>query len=158
RGERQAAAARADRRQGPDGGLGLGAPRRRPVIRLQRAALPRQLEAAGVPPAGGAGRVMDTKAAGAKGRPGGRWNRRPLRDRLAPVSPFWYACMAEEAILMGLLKRTYALPQQTLEEFERTTAPGKRSALVAQLIRDWLAQRKRERLRQEVIEGCREMA
>ena len=59
---------------------------------------------------------------------------------------------------MGLLKRTYALPQQTLEEFERTTAPGNRSALVAELLREWLARQKRERLRKEVIEGCREMA
>ncbi|HKI36605.1 MAG TPA: hypothetical protein VKA46_32410 [Gemmataceae bacterium] len=59
---------------------------------------------------------------------------------------------------MGLLKRTYALPQQTLEEFERTTAPGKRSALVAELLREWLERQKRDRLRKEVIEGCREMA
>jgi hypothetical protein len=59
---------------------------------------------------------------------------------------------------MTLLKRTYALPQQTLEAFERTTAPGKRSALVAELMREWLERQRRERLRQEVIEGCRDMA
>jgi len=59
---------------------------------------------------------------------------------------------------MALLKRTYALPQQTLEEFERTTVPGKRSALVAALLREWVERQQREQLRKEVIEGCREMA
>src|SRR5262249_34278008 len=71
-GERQAAAARAHRRQGPDSRLGLGAPRRRPLVRLQRAALPRQLEAAGVPAPGGAGRAVVAEAAGPQGRPRGR--------------------------------------------------------------------------------------
>jgi hypothetical protein len=59
---------------------------------------------------------------------------------------------------MALLKRTYALPQQTLEAFESSTPPGKRSALVAELIREWLERQRRERLRRQVIEGCREMA
>jgi hypothetical protein len=66
--------------------------------------------------------------------------------------------MGEEAIPMALLKRTYALPQATLEEFERAAPPGKRSAVIAELVRSWLDQQKRERLRQAVIEGCREMA
>jgi hypothetical protein len=59
---------------------------------------------------------------------------------------------------MALLKRTYALPQDTLKEFERATPPEKRSGVVAQLMRSWLDRQKRERLRQTVIEGCREMA
>ncbi len=67
----------------------------------------------------------------------------------------WYG---EEAIPMTLLKRTYALPQETLEEFERATPPGKRSSVVAELLRSWLERQKRERLRAAVIEGCREMA
>jgi metal-responsive CopG/Arc/MetJ family transcriptional regulator len=58
---------------------------------------------------------------------------------------------------MAMLKRTYALPQDTLEEFERATPAGKRSALIAELVRSWLEHEKRERLRREVIEGCREM-
>jgi hypothetical protein len=64
----------------------------------------------------------------------------------------------KEAIPMALLKRTYALPQGTVEEFEKAAPPGKRSALIAELVRGWLEHEKRERLRREVIEGCREMA
>jgi metal-responsive CopG/Arc/MetJ family transcriptional regulator len=56
---------------------------------------------------------------------------------------------------MGLLKRTYAIPQQILDEFERVTAPSERSALVAEMMREWLDQ---QQLRQEVIEGCCDMA
>ena len=59
---------------------------------------------------------------------------------------------------MGLLKRTYALPPETLEQFEQEVAPGKRSAVIADLLREWLDERRREQLRREIIEGCREMA
>jgi metal-responsive CopG/Arc/MetJ family transcriptional regulator len=59
---------------------------------------------------------------------------------------------------MRLVKRTYVLPPGTLEEFERNVGAGERSAVVAQLLRDWLARRQREQLRQALIEGCREMA
>ncbi len=59
---------------------------------------------------------------------------------------------------MPLLKRTYALPAETVEEFERTVAPGQRSALLASLIAQWLEQLRREQLRREIIAGCQEMA
>lgn len=59
---------------------------------------------------------------------------------------------------MSLLKRTYALPPDTLESFERAVAPGRRSPVIATLLRQWLEEQERERLRREVIEGCREMA
>lgn len=59
---------------------------------------------------------------------------------------------------MSLLKRTYALPQDTIEQFERTVSTGKRSNAVARLMREWLDKKQREQLRREVIEGCREMA
>jgi metal-responsive CopG/Arc/MetJ family transcriptional regulator len=59
---------------------------------------------------------------------------------------------------MRLLKRTYALPHETLEQFEQAVTPGKRSAIVAQVLRDWLDKQRQEQLRHEVIEGCREMA
>jgi hypothetical protein len=59
---------------------------------------------------------------------------------------------------MGLKKRTYALPGETLEVFEKEVEAGKRSALIGELLRNWLEQKKRERLRREIIEGCREMA
>lgn len=58
---------------------------------------------------------------------------------------------------MDMEKRTYALPAQTLKRFEQQIAPGKRSAKVAELIEDWIRERERQALRQNIIEGCREM-
>jgi hypothetical protein len=59
---------------------------------------------------------------------------------------------------MTLLKRTYALPSDTLTQFEQTVVPGKRSAVISDLLWEWLDQQRRERLRREVIEGCQAMA
>ncbi len=59
---------------------------------------------------------------------------------------------------MPLKKRTYTLPPETLVQFEREVPSGKRSALIAALIREWLDRRRREALRSEIILGCREMA
>lgn len=59
---------------------------------------------------------------------------------------------------MGLLKRTYVLPEEVLRPFEETVARGQRSALVATLVRDWTDEQRRLELRKEVISGCREMA
>jgi hypothetical protein len=59
---------------------------------------------------------------------------------------------------MTLMKRTYALPPETLTEFEQAVAPGKRSAVIAGLLRDWLAEQQRQQLRRQVLEGCREMS
>jgi hypothetical protein len=58
---------------------------------------------------------------------------------------------------MRLAKRTYALPSDTIERFEEVVGPGKRSAVVAQLVAEWLAEREREALRRDIEEGCREM-
>lgn len=58
---------------------------------------------------------------------------------------------------MKTAKRTYALPSQTLERFEQAIAPGKRSAKVAELLEGWIRERERDALRQNIIEGCREM-
>jgi hypothetical protein len=58
---------------------------------------------------------------------------------------------------MHTAKRTYALPTETLERFEKQIAPGKRSAKVAELIEGWMRERERELLRQNIVEGCREM-
>ncbi len=59
---------------------------------------------------------------------------------------------------MRLLKRTYVLPPDALEQFEQAVIPGKRSAVVAEILREWLDKQRREQLRGEVIEGCHEMA
>ena len=59
---------------------------------------------------------------------------------------------------MRLLKRTYVLPPDILQQFEHTVATGKRSAVIAELLHEWLDKQRRERLCREVIEGCRDMA
>ena len=59
---------------------------------------------------------------------------------------------------MKLLKRTYTLPAEILQPFEEAVDRGHRSALLAALVKDWLEARRRERLRGEILAGCREMA
>jgi len=59
---------------------------------------------------------------------------------------------------MRRVKRTYAFPPEILDEFERTVGAGERSALLAQLVQEWLARSKREQLRRDIIAGCRDMA
>ena len=58
---------------------------------------------------------------------------------------------------MPLLKRTYALPADMLQRFEKNVASGRRSRLIAAVLREWLERRERERLRLDIAEGCREM-
>jgi metal-responsive CopG/Arc/MetJ family transcriptional regulator len=58
---------------------------------------------------------------------------------------------------MPLLKRTYALPQRTIEQFEQMVAPGQRSSVLAALLQEWLEEQRRQQLRQEIITGCQEM-
>lgn len=59
---------------------------------------------------------------------------------------------------MRLKKRTYALPPDTIQEFDQVVQPGKRSAVVADLLQSWLDEQRRTRLREAVIEGCHDMA
>lgn len=58
---------------------------------------------------------------------------------------------------MSLTKRTYALPPDMLIRFEKAVPAGERGRLLAGLLREWLNGRERERIRRDVIEGCREM-
>jgi metal-responsive CopG/Arc/MetJ family transcriptional regulator len=59
---------------------------------------------------------------------------------------------------MRSVKRTYVLPQDLLERFEEEVEPGRRSAVITELLRRWLDERRCQRLRAQVIEGCYEMA
>lgn len=54
---------------------------------------------------------------------------------------------------MLLAKRTYNLPADKLQEFEAQVSPGKRSALIGQLIESWLEDKRREELRAAVLKG-----
>ena len=58
---------------------------------------------------------------------------------------------------MVMKKHTYRLPADALESFEKEVPSGERSALVASLMRVWLAERRRKKLRTDEIEGCRDM-
>lgn len=62
---------------------------------------------------------------------------------------------------MRLLRRTYSLPAETVERFERAVPRGQRGAVISRLIEEWLcdhlSEEDREQLRADVIEGCREM-
>jgi hypothetical protein len=58
---------------------------------------------------------------------------------------------------MNLTKRTYSLPSETITTFEAEVPSGRRSGVVAELVRDWLERRRRERLREEIVAGCRDM-
>ncbi|MEW6754747.1 MAG: hypothetical protein AB1505_27770 [Candidatus Latescibacterota bacterium] len=59
---------------------------------------------------------------------------------------------------MALLKRTYALPPDRVQAFEGAVTAGRRSAVVAALLQEWLERKQVEELRREVIEGCRAMS
>jgi len=59
---------------------------------------------------------------------------------------------------MRSMKRTYVLPPDVVEQFEKEVESGHRSTVVAELMRHWLQERRRQRLRTQVIAGCREMA
>jgi len=58
---------------------------------------------------------------------------------------------------MKLAKRTYSLPEEVVQQFEKVLPAGNRSAFLAKLIKDWLAERERKELRRQVIEGCADM-
>jgi metal-responsive CopG/Arc/MetJ family transcriptional regulator len=59
--------------------------------------------------------------------------------------------------VVKLAKRTYSLPPDLVQRFETRLAPGDRSRFLAKLIEEWLAERERDELRRQVIEGCVEM-
>ncbi len=58
---------------------------------------------------------------------------------------------------MQTLKRTYALPKATLEQFEQAVTSGQRSSMLAHLIQEWLEKQREEVLEREIIAGCRAM-
>lgn len=59
---------------------------------------------------------------------------------------------------METTKRTYALPESILRDFELQVPAGQRSRTISQLMSDWIGARNREALRREIIEGCQAMA
>lgn len=58
---------------------------------------------------------------------------------------------------MRLEKRTYTLPPDVVQRFERRLPPGERSQSLAKIIEEWLAEQERAELRRLIVEGCEEM-
>jgi metal-responsive CopG/Arc/MetJ family transcriptional regulator len=56
---------------------------------------------------------------------------------------------------MSMIKRTFALPSDTLQEFEQIVSPEERNKVIAEALRDWLDKQK---LREAIIEGLHDMA
>jgi hypothetical protein len=67
------------------------------------------------------------------------------------------ASYGTQILSVSLTKRTYSLPSETIASFEAEVGHGRRSGVVAELIDTWLEERRRERLREEIVAGCREM-
>ena len=57
-----------------------------------------------------------------------------------------------------LSKRTYTLPPEVVLQFDEVVPSGKRSSVVARLMREWLERRRREHVRKDIIAGCQDMA
>ena len=56
------------------------------------------------------------------------------------------------------VKRTYAIPEDIVKDFESSIPAGKRSAALVEMMSEWIGERKRETLRKNVIAGCLDMA
>ena len=56
------------------------------------------------------------------------------------------------------VKRTYAIPENVIKDFEDSIPVGKRSAVIVEIMSEWIENRKRNALRVNIITGCREMA
>lgn len=55
---------------------------------------------------------------------------------------------------MVTIKRTYGLPADALAAFEKEVPEAERSAVVAALLRTWLAEKSRENLRRDLEDGA----
>ncbi len=65
----------------------------------------------------------------------------------------------QEQINKASLERTFALPCETVKEFEEIVTPEQRSTVISELLREWLAQHQHHaQLRQEILAGCDDMA
>ena len=56
-----------------------------------------------------------------------------------------------------VIKRTYSLPEPLWRRFEEIVPKRERSRVITELVSRWIEEKERERLRKEILEGCREM-
>lgn len=56
-----------------------------------------------------------------------------------------------------VVKRTYAIPEDVAKDFESSIPAGKRSAVLVELMSEWIEKGKLDALRKNVIAGCLDM-
>ena len=59
---------------------------------------------------------------------------------------------------MNLQKRTYSIDRAVLTAFESAVETGSRSVVVTELLRHYLADRERETIRRQIIEGSKQLS
>jgi len=57
-----------------------------------------------------------------------------------------------------VVKKTYSLPEFIVKKFEKMTSKRERSKIISQLLQQWIENQEKQRLREQIIEGCKEMA
>jgi len=58
---------------------------------------------------------------------------------------------------MQLLKRTYSIEKSVLSAFENSVGSGHRSTLITTLLKKYLADNERQKIRREIIDGAEKM-
>jgi metal-responsive CopG/Arc/MetJ family transcriptional regulator len=56
-----------------------------------------------------------------------------------------------------MAKRTYTVPDEVAGPFDTAVPPGDRSRVVTRLMQEYLDEQRRQRTREAIVEGCREM-
>ena len=57
-----------------------------------------------------------------------------------------------------VVKKTYSLPKHLVREFENNTKKRERSKIISMLVEEWIDHKEKERLRKQIMAGCREMS
>lgn len=57
-----------------------------------------------------------------------------------------------------VVKKTYSLPEFLVQKFESITKKRERSTTISSLVEEWIENQERERLREQIVKGCKEMA
>ena len=64
----------------------------------------------------------------------------------------------QKVYIMRLAKRTYGLPPEIVTRFETQEEAGDRSSVAGKHMEEWLAEKARNKLKRQIVEGRKEMA
>lgn len=56
------------------------------------------------------------------------------------------------------IKKTYSLPKFLVHKFENIAQKRERSNVISMLIEKWIEEKEKEKLRRQIISGCKEMS